>query len=48
MAGSFLDVAQRDAGVERGGDERVPQRVRSDTLVMPALRATRRTMRPVT
>jgi hypothetical protein len=28
MAGCFLDVAQRDTGVERSGDERVPQRVR--------------------
>ena len=32
VAGGFLDVAQRDAGVERGGDERVAQRVRSDSL----------------
>lgn len=29
----FLDVAQRDASVQGGGDERVAQRVRSDPLV---------------
>jgi hypothetical protein len=28
----FLHVAQRDSGVERGGDERVPQGVRADVL----------------
>jgi hypothetical protein len=33
VAGRFLHVAQRDAGVERGGDERVAQRVRPDRLV---------------
>jgi hypothetical protein len=33
MAGGFLDVTQRDASVEGGGDERVPQGVRTDTLV---------------
>jgi hypothetical protein len=32
VAGCFLDVAQRNAGVERSGDERVPQRVRSDAV----------------
>jgi hypothetical protein len=33
VAGGFLYVAQRDAGVERGGDERVPQGVGTDLLV---------------
>jgi hypothetical protein len=28
VRGGFLDVAERDPGVEGGGDERVPQRVR--------------------
>jgi hypothetical protein len=32
VTGGFLNVAQRAPGVERGGDERVPQRVRSDAL----------------
>ena len=35
VAGGFLHVAQRDPGVERGGDERVAQRVRSDPLGDP-------------
>ena len=35
MRGGFLDVPQRDAGVEGGGDERVPQRVRPDLLGDP-------------
>ena len=30
MGGSFLDVAQRDPGIQRGGDERVSERVRGD------------------
>ena len=30
VAGGFLHVAERDAGVERGGDERVAERVGSD------------------
>jgi hypothetical protein len=30
MAGGFLNVTKRNAGVERGGDERVPQRVWPD------------------
>ena len=30
MGGGFLHVAQRDPGVQRGGDERVPQRVGPD------------------
>jgi hypothetical protein len=33
MGGGFLDVPKRDAGVERGGDERVPEGVWSDRLV---------------
>jgi hypothetical protein len=37
MAGCFLDVTQRDSGVERSGDERVPQRVRPDALGDPCL-----------
>jgi hypothetical protein len=32
-----LDVAQRDTGVERSGDERVPQRVGPDALGDPCL-----------
>jgi hypothetical protein len=28
----FLDIAQRYAGVQGGGDERMPQRVRPDVL----------------
>jgi hypothetical protein len=32
VAGCFLDVAQGYTGVERSGDERVPQRVRSHAL----------------
>ena len=35
VAGGFLDVAQRDAGVEGGGDERVAQGVGSDSLGDP-------------
>ena len=35
MTGGFLDVAERDTGVERGGDERVPQGVGSDPLGDP-------------
>jgi transposase-like protein len=30
VRGRFLHVAQRDPGVQRGGDERVPQRVRPE------------------
>jgi len=30
VGGGFLDVAQRDSGVQCGGDERVPKRVRAD------------------
>jgi hypothetical protein len=33
VRGGFLDVAQRDAGIERGGDECVTQRVRAVRLV---------------
>ena len=32
MRGGFLDIAQRDPGIERGGNERVPERVRRDGL----------------
>ena len=32
MRGGFLHVAERDPGVERGGDEGVPQGVRADVL----------------
>ena len=32
VTGGFLYVTERDAGVERGGDERVPERVGSDLL----------------
>jgi hypothetical protein len=28
VRGGFLDIAERDPGVQRSGDERVPQRVR--------------------
>ena len=44
MAGGFLDIAQRHAGVERGGDERVAQE-RSTRLLIPAQRAVRRMVR---
>ena len=30
-----MDIAERHARVQRGGDERVPQRVRTDPLVDP-------------
>ena len=32
VRGGFLDVAERHPGVEGGGDERMPQRVRPDRL----------------
>ncbi len=35
MRGSFLDIAQRDPGVQRGGNERVPERVRRHGLGDP-------------
>ena len=35
MGGGFLHVAQRDPGVQCGGDECVPQRVRPDVLGDP-------------
>jgi len=35
VRGGFLHIAQRHAGVERGGDERVPQRVRPGRLDDP-------------
>jgi hypothetical protein len=35
VRGGFLYVAQRDAGVERGGDKCVPQAVRADLFVNP-------------
>ena len=35
MGGSFLNVAQRDAAVEGGGDDSVAKRVRSDRLDDP-------------
>ena len=37
MRGGFLDVTQRNSRVERGGDERVPQRVGLDSLADPGL-----------
>jgi hypothetical protein len=36
VGGGLLDVAQRHAGVQGGGDERVPERVRSDGLGDPS------------
>ena len=36
MRGSFLHIPQRHPGVQRRGDERVPQRVRSDRLGEPS------------
>jgi hypothetical protein len=30
VRGSLLDVAQRNPGIQRGGNERVPERVRRD------------------
>ena len=35
VAGRFLDVTKRNSSVERGGDERVPQRMRPDPLGDP-------------
>jgi len=35
VTGGFLNVAQRDAGVEGGGDERVKQRMGTDLLEDP-------------
>ena len=35
MAGGFLDIAERDAGVECCGDEPVAEGVWSDALVDP-------------
>jgi hypothetical protein len=35
----FLDVSERDAGVERGGDERVAEGVWPDWLVLIAVQA---------
>jgi hypothetical protein len=35
VRGGFLHVPQRDPGVKRGGDERVPQGVRPDRLGDP-------------
>ena len=43
--GGLLDVAERDAGVEGGGDERVAQGMRADGLGDPARRVTLRTTR---
>ena len=40
----LLHVAERDSGVEGGGDERVPKRVRATCLVIPARRVTLRTI----
>jgi hypothetical protein len=36
VTGGFLHVAQRDTGVQSGGDEGVTQRVRSDPLADPS------------
>jgi hypothetical protein len=35
VGSGFLDIAQRDTGVQRGGDESVAQRVRPDGLGDP-------------
>src|ERR1700761_6488699 len=35
VGGGFLDIAERDPGVQDGGDECVPQSVRSDRLADP-------------
>src|SRR6266702_5291142 len=35
VGGGFLDIPQRDPSIERGGDERMPQGVRSDGLANP-------------
>jgi hypothetical protein len=44
VGGGLLHVAQRHASVERGGDERVSERVRADVLADAG--ATLRTIRP--
>ncbi len=46
MRGSLLHVAQRDPGIQRGGDERVPQRVGRDGLADPGAACDLRTIRP--
>jgi hypothetical protein len=46
VGSGFLHVPQRDPGVQRGGDERVSERVGCDGLSDPARRAARRTIRP--
>jgi hypothetical protein len=48
VAGGFLDIAQRDAGVDGGGDERVAKHVGPTRLLSPARRAMRRTIRAAT
>lgn len=35
VRGRFLDVSEWNAGIESGGDERMPQRVGSDALIDP-------------
>jgi hypothetical protein len=35
VGGGFLHVAQRHPGIQRGGDEGVPERVRADGLADP-------------
>jgi hypothetical protein len=36
VAGRFLHVAERDTGVEGGGDEGMPEAVRADVFVEPS------------
>jgi hypothetical protein len=45
VARGLLDVSERDAGVEGGGDERVAERVGPTGLLIPALRPRRQTIR---
>ena len=45
VGGGFLDVAQRHASIQTGGNEGMPECVRADDLGDPGAAATRRTIR---
>jgi hypothetical protein len=46
MRGRFLDITQPHPGIQRCGDERVPERVGRTVLAIPARRVALRTIRP--